>query len=274
MRTFRFIFVGLLLSMNLSVLLGQEQDPMTLNGGSILAMSGQNCVAIAVDKRFGSGPQMVNISPRTIYVPNSNVLVAFSGLEGDIQSLSREVAVQVSSKISRNIGFGFQELNSSSNISAKSMSQLLSHLLYRRRQSPYFVEPIIAGVEKIVDESGNKSSLNQSDSLTMLDQSDETKRTQEKSCTRYRSFLCAQDCIGAQSRSNAFVCSGAASKSLYGTAEAMWRPGLTSEELIQICGKAFLSALERDCLSGYGAVIYLIDGENGIEEIDLVSRND
>lgn len=250
------------------MILGQEQDPMTLNGGSILAMSGENCVAIAVDKRFGSGPQMVNISPRTIYIPNSNVLVAFSGLEGDIQSLSREVAVQVSSKISRNIGFGFQESNSSSNISAKSMSQLLSHLLYRRRQSPYFVEPIIAGVEKIVDDSEYKNSLKQSD------QSDETKKMQEKSCTRYRSFLCAQDCIGAQSKSNAFVCSGAASKSLYGTAEAMWRPGLTSEELIQICGKAFLSALERDCLSGYGAVLYLIDGENGIEEIDLVSRND
>jgi 20S proteasome subunit beta 3 len=253
----------------------QQQDPMTLNGGSILAMTGENCVAIAVDKRFGSGPQMVNISPRTVYIPNSNVLVAFSGLEGDVQSLSREVAVQVSSKISRNIGFGFQDSASTSIISAKSMSQLLSHLLYRRRQSPYFVEPIIAGIEKIVDESEHKDIISHHSDQTMLfDESNENTSIQEKSSIRYRPFLCAQDCIGAQSRSDSFVCSGAASKSLYGTAEAMWRPGLTSEELIQICGKAFLSALERDCLSGYGAIIYLIDGENGIEEIDLVSRND
>jgi hypothetical protein len=37
---------------------GQEQDPLTLNGGSVLAMAGNECVALAVDKRFGSGPQV------------------------------------------------------------------------------------------------------------------------------------------------------------------------------------------------------------------------
>ena len=27
-------------------------------------MAGKNCVAVAVDKRFGSGPQTIHISPR------------------------------------------------------------------------------------------------------------------------------------------------------------------------------------------------------------------
>ena len=45
--------------------------------------------------------------------------------------------------------------------------------------------------------------------------------------------------IGAQSTSKLCVCSGAASKSLYGTAEAMWRPNLTPEELVQVCGRGF-----------------------------------
>jgi 20S proteasome alpha/beta subunit len=36
----------------------QQEDPMTLNGGSVLAMAGDECVALAVDKRFGSGPQV------------------------------------------------------------------------------------------------------------------------------------------------------------------------------------------------------------------------
>ena len=36
----------------------QQQDPRTINGGSILAMAGKNSVAVAVDKRFGSGPQV------------------------------------------------------------------------------------------------------------------------------------------------------------------------------------------------------------------------
>lgn len=37
---------------------GQQQDPFEINGGSILAMTGKDSVAVAVDKRFGSGPQV------------------------------------------------------------------------------------------------------------------------------------------------------------------------------------------------------------------------
>ena len=81
------------------------------------------------------------------------------------------------------------------------------------------------------------------------------------------------DMIGAQSFSKSFVCSGAASKSLYGTAEALWKPNLEPEQLVRVCGKAFQSALERDCLSGYGALVYLISKE-GVIEYDLKSRND
>jgi len=82
------------------------------------------------------------------------------------------------------------------------------------------------------------------------------------------------DMIGAKSESKAFVCAGAASDSLFGTAEALWKPGLEAEELLLVCGKAFLSALERDCLSGYGAVLYLLTPDQGIVEYDLAGRSD
>jgi len=36
----------------------QEQNPLTANGGSVLAMAGDGCVALAVDKRFASGNQV------------------------------------------------------------------------------------------------------------------------------------------------------------------------------------------------------------------------
>ena len=52
-----------------------------------------------------------------------------------------------------------------------------------------------------------------------------------------------------------------------------WKPGLNSEELASVCGKAFLSALERDCLSGYGAIVYVLT-KDGIIEYDLACRND
>jgi len=235
----------------------QQQDPSTLNGGSIMAMCGRNCLAIAVDKRFGSGPQMVTLTPRTVLIPHSELIVAFAGLEGDVQSLSKELSIYVSSKMNGHLGFGFGEdfdCFDSKLISPKAMSSLLSHSLYKRRGSPYYVEPIVAGLQKV--KTRNNGDLAKEDKF------------------RYIPYLCSQDLIGAKSESSSFACAGAASKSLYGTAEAMWRSGLTPQELLQVCGRAFLSGLERDCMSGYGAVIYLIIGDEGIFEYDIACRND
>jgi 20S proteasome subunit beta 3 len=187
---------------------------------------------------------MVNIAPRHVLTPHSNLMVAFTGLEGDIQSLSQELSIQISDKLQRgNLGF-MSSSKRSSRVSPTSMASLTSHVLYSRRQAPYYVEPLVVG---LVPKEGKTTSL----------------------CP----FLCSYDLLGAQSRSEAFVCSGVATKSMYGTAEALWRPGLNKEELVKVCGKAFLSALERDCLSGYGAMIYLITKE-GITEYDLACRND
>jgi 20S proteasome subunit beta 3 len=89
-----------------------------------------------------------------------------------------------------------------------------------------------------------------------------------------RPYLCTMDIIGAKSQSMSFVCAGVASKSLYGTAEAYWKPNLSEDELVEICAKSFMSALERDCLSGYGAMIYLISSDGSITEYDLECRSD
>jgi 20S proteasome subunit beta 3 len=42
---------------------------------------------------------------------------------------------------------------------------------------------------------------------------------------------------------------------------------LEPEELVEVCGKAFQSALERDCLSGYGVLILLLTKDGSITEI-------
>lgn len=271
-----FILANLILNQIPSIITSvnaqQQQDPTTLNGGSILAMTGKNCVAVAVDKRFGSGPQTVNISPRTVLIPHSRVLVGFTGLEGDVQSLASELSTIVSEKKGRHLGFGFGDDHDGANgqgreISPKSMSMLLSHVLYGRRSSPFYVEPIVAGLDKrTVNRKINEGERVQDGTAVGV-------KTNEMEI-EYIPFLCAQDVIGAQSKSLSFVCSGAASKSLYGTAEALWKPELKPEELVQVCGRAFLSGLERDCLSGYGAIIYLLVGGKGIIEIDLACRTD
>jgi len=70
---------------------------------------------------------------------------------------------------------------------------------------------------------------------------------------RYRPYLCSLDMIGAQSPSRSTACAGAATQSLYGTAQALWRENLSPAELVQVCGQAFISATERGSrLSDYG----------------------
>ena len=197
----------------------QQQDPLTMNGGSLMAMAGNECVALAVDKRFGSGSQMVNIAPRHVWAPHPNLMLAFSGLEGDVQSLSEELQMEVAAKRNRALGFsiaGSKSENDESNdedevgerrsrISPPALACLTSHVLYEKRG--YYVEPLVVGLM------------------------DKTRKP----------FLCAMDMIGAQSFSKSFICSGAASTSLYGTAEALWRPNMKPKELLECCGKVFQS---------------------------------
>eukprot|EP00536_Pseudo-nitzschia_multiseries_P013943 jgi/Psemu1/68921/estExt_Genemark1.C_6340004 len=218
-----------------------------MNGGSLLAMAGKNCVALAVDKRFGSGPQLVNIAP----------LPAASGPRNNNNNntqhkrsccLCEELEAEVDAKRNRALGFSVDNNNDNdrSRISPPALACLTSHVLYQKRG--YYVEPLVVGLREKLEGDGN-------------------------SYNSYTPFLCAMDMIGAQSFSQSFVCSGAASTSLYGTAEAMWRPNMTPDELLECCGRVFQSALERDCLSGYGILVYLIT-KDGIAEYDLASRND
>ena len=187
---------------------------------------------------------MVNVAPRHVLIPQPTLMVAFVGMDGDIQSLSEQLQLEVNSKLNRALGLevvpkeGINEVSRLRRISPQAMASLTSHILYQNR-GRFYVQPLIAGLKA---------------------------RTGEP-------YLCGMDSIGAQSLSTSFACSGAASSSLYGTAEALWKPGLEPDELVKACGKAFQSALERDCLSGYGALLYLIT-KDGIVEFDLASRND
>jgi 20S proteasome subunit beta 3 len=274
-----------------------SSDPTLMNGGSVLAMTGRNCVALAVDKQFGSRGALVNIRTRPLLMPSPTCLVGFTGLESDVQSLRHELATLITSKLSRGLGFTIPALSldddggghkrlddnysAKSNINynredpvvtPRSMASLLSHVLYGRKRAPYYVEPVVVGLQRCF----HNSIVTQCDPTATLDSS-----TSPSSTFFYRPFLYSFDTIGAKSTSTTFVCAGAASSSLYGTAEALWEPNLSPSDLVRVCGEAFLAALERDCLSGYGAIVYLLmpdDQSHGektmVVEYELAARND
>jgi 20S proteasome subunit beta 3 len=263
----------------------QQQDPSTMNGGSIMAMAGRQCLAVAVDKRFASSGLLVQVAPRSIlHVPDTLTMVVFTGLESDVQALKGVLSTEIARKYSRGLGFGS---SNPQGLSAKSMASLTSHVLYNRKRAPYYVSPLVVGLDPTLpsdrrlaeqqrreSDDGAESSSSSSVTTSITTAATGTTRgDDDEDKPLYASYLCSMDCIGARSESPSFVCAGAAKHSLYGTCEALWRPGMDREELLSVCSKVFLSALERDCLSGYGAVVYLITPD-GIEELDITGRTD
>jgi len=60
---------------------------MTYNGGSVVAMAGKNCVAIASDKRFGIQYSTVSMDFPKVFEMGPNLFLGLAGLATDVQTV-------------------------------------------------------------------------------------------------------------------------------------------------------------------------------------------
>jgi 20S proteasome subunit beta 3 len=119
---------------------------------------------------------------------------------------------------------------------------MVKSLLYEKRFGPFFVEPLIAGLED------NEHGKNQP-------------------------YITATDLLGAGVDTTDFVVGGTCSEQLYGVCEALYKPNLEPEDLFETISQALLAAVDRDCLAGWGAIVHIITPE-GVIERQLKSRKD
>ena len=66
------------------------------------------------------------------------------------------------------------------------------------------------------------------------------------------------DLIGALNFAKDFIVTGTAGQQLYGMAESLWEPDLEPEELFEVISQTLLNAMDRDALSGWGAMVHLM----------------
>ncbi|KAJ3056400.1 Proteasome subunit beta type-3 [Rhizophlyctis rosea] len=111
-------------------------------------------------------------------------------------------------------------------ITPSTFARMVSSTLYEKRFGPYFCEPVIAGLEK-----------------------DGTP------------YICTMDLLGCITTPADFVVSGTASNQMYGMAESLWEPDLEPEELFETISQSLLNAVDRDAISGWGAVVHVITPE-------------
>ncbi|CAD6889271.1 unnamed protein product [Tilletia controversa] len=201
---------------------------MEYNGGSVVAMVGKRCVAIACDLRLGNQALAVSTTHDKVFKITDKTYLGLPGLASDAETLRQRFRYRVNM-------FSMKEERV---IEPDTFTKLVSSTLYERRFGPYFIEPVIAG----------------------LSASDEP-------------FIAATDLIGCPNYAKDFVVSGTASDKLFGVAEALWEPDLEPEDLFETCAQTLLGALERDALSGMGAIIRIITPDKVIERV-LKTRAD
>ena len=194
----------------------------------MIGMKGKNCVAIAMDRRLGAQYKTVSTNYQRVFQMTDKTIAGFIGLGGDIQTL----AAELKSKLN------IYSLKENRTIAPRTLSWLLAASQYKRRFSPYFIEPLVAG----------------------LDDNNEP-------------YLSTADSIGCMCDADGFFCIGTGSENLLGICESFYKNDLAPDDLFEVISQALLTGLDRDAFSGWGAVVYLITAD-GITAKTLKARMD
>lgn len=204
-------------------------SPFDINGGACVAMVGKGCVAIACDLRLGMQALTVSNNFPKIFNYAPSVFLGLTGLATDVQTVSDTFRYKVN----------MYRLREERNISPQTLANLVSSSLYEKRFGPWFVSPVLAGINH----------------------------------TTGQPFICGFDSIGCIDFAKDFIVAGTASDQLFGTCEGLWEPDLGPDELFETISQALLNAVDRDALSGWGAHVYIIEKDKVTKRL-LKGRQD
>lgn len=147
-------------------------------------MTGKDCVAIACDLRLGLQALTVSNNFPKIFSYAPTAFLGLTGLATDVQTVSDTFRYKVN----------MYRLREERNISPQTLANLVSTSLYEKRFGPWFVSPVLAGIN----------------------------------ATTGKPFICGFDSIGCIDYAKDFIVSGTASDQLFGTCEGLWEPDLVS----------------------------------------------
>lgn len=73
----------------------------------------------------------------------------------------------------------------------------------------------------------------------------------------------SSDIIGAQCFKDDFVVAGDTAETLFGMCESVYRPDMEQEDLFEVLSQCLLSGVDRDCLAGWGATVWIMCAAGG-----------
>ncbi|KHN94145.1 Proteasome, subunit alpha/beta [Metarhizium album ARSEF 1941] len=198
------------------------------DGGACVAMVGKDCVAIACDLRLGLQALTVSNNFPKIF-QYGDVFLGLTGLATDVSTVADLFRYKVN----------MYRLREERAIAPRTFANLVSSSLYERRFGPYFVSPVVAGLDP---KTG-------------------------------KPFICGFDSIGCIDFAKDFIVSGTASEQLFGMCEGLWEEDMGPDALFETISQALLNAVDRDALSGWGAHVYIIEKDKVTKRL-LKGRQD
>ena len=133
------------------------------------------------------------------------------------------------------------ELKQAKGIKANTFAHLVSTSLYEKRFGPYFTPPIVVGLDRAAE--------------------------------GYDVTLTHYDSIGCLSESDNFATAGTGSDFLTGACESFYKPNMEPEDLFETVAQCFLSGINRDAFSGWGATVYVLTPDELVVR-DIKTRMD
>lgn len=212
-------------------------------------MVGKDCVAIACDLRLGMQALTISNNFPKVFNYAPSTYLGLTGLATDVNTVSDLLRYKVN----------MYRLREERNIAPQTLANLVSSSLYEKRFGPFFVSPVLAGINE----------------------------------TTGKPFICGFDSIGCIDFAKDFIVSGTASEQLFGTCEGLWEPDMVcllnscvalrnranivtlkeAEDLFETISQALLAAVDRDALSGWGAQVWIIEKEKVTQRL-LKGRQD
>ncbi|XP_064395971.1 proteasome subunit beta type-1-B-like [Halichondria panicea] len=215
----------------------QEQwSPYASNGGTILAIAGDNFSVIGSDSRLSEGFQIYSRNNPKTYKLSNSLTLGCCGFHGDVLAVTKNVRTQM--KVYEHVHH--------KEMSCQAVAQLLSVMLYHRRFFPFYTYNILAGLDK-----EGKGCIYSFDPVGSYER--ETYRAGGSAASMLQPLLDNQ--IG------------------YKNQEGVIKESLSIEKAVSLVQDVFTAAAERDIYTGDGLTINIVTAE-GTEVREVPLRRD
>jgi len=112
-------------------------NPYVLNGGTIMAMAGDDYAVVGTDSRLSQGYMIHTRHCSKTYQLTKKTFLACAGFHGDVLTLTKNLEIRLK----------MYEHEHNEEMSTEAIAAMLSTMLYYRRFFPYYVYNIIGGID-------------------------------------------------------------------------------------------------------------------------------